>query len=143
MATDLAEFIMLRSGFKLLLGITPVGRALHRRGHLGILIASIPRPEAAGVRGGRPAVRWPPPTTSSRSFAPPPAAGRHSSPASNGDAVYLAAGVLGATVMPPCHLSPLGPDPAYPGAGHGDQRLHSTRVDVAIAMTIAGRQPGR
>ena len=38
----------------------------------------------------------------------------------------------------PRHLPALGIDPAHPGSGLGPQRLHTTRVDVAIAMTIAG-----
>ena len=47
---------------------------------------------------------------------------------------------FGATVMP--HVIYLPRQTQHtPGAGHGDQRLHSTRVDVAIAMTIAGFVP--
>jgi manganese transport protein len=55
----------------------------------------------------------------------------------NSDALYLVAGVLGATVMP--HViylhSALTQDRSDASI---DQRLHNTRVDVAIAMTIAG-----
>ncbi len=53
------------------------------------------------------------------------------------DAVFLAAGVLGATIMP--HVIYLHSALTQAGpSGNKSQRYSSTKLDVAIAMTIAG-----
>jgi manganese transport protein len=52
--------------------------------------------------------------------------------------LYLAAGVLGATVMPHVIYLHSALTQHTQEQGTVTQRLHSTRVDVAIAMTIAG-----
>lgn len=56
----------------------------------------------------------------------------------NSDAVYLAAGVLGATVMPHVIYLHSALTQHTQDQGSVSQRLHTTRIDVAIAMTIAG-----
>jgi len=55
----------------------------------------------------------------------------------NGDAVFLAAGVLGATIMP--HVIYLHSSLTQTGGEHSKaDRYAATKFDVAIAMTIAG-----
>ena len=55
----------------------------------------------------------------------------------NGDAVFLAAGVLGATIMP--HVIYLHSSLTQVGGEHDKaERYAATKVDVAVAMTIAG-----
>ncbi|PIJ51607.1 divalent metal cation transporter [Erwinia sp. OLTSP20] len=142
MATDLAEFIGAAIGFKLILGVSLLQGAvltgvatvfillLQRRGQkpLELVIGGMllfvaaayiielffSQPHVAGLLKGMaiPAM----PTT---------------------EAVYLAAGVLGATIMP--HVIYLHSSLTQ----HGDvqtraDRYASTRLDVAIAMTVAG-----
>ncbi|MGF1787504.1 Nramp family divalent metal transporter [Photobacterium swingsii] len=142
MATDLAEFIGAAVGFQLLLGvslfdgvcITAVATfailALNRRGQkpLEIVIASLlllvaiiyivelvfAKPESGALLEGMllPSLTEP-------------------------HQIYLAAGMLGATVMP--HVIYL--HSALFNESYGEskkQRLRSTRTDIFIAMTIAG-----
>ncbi|KMV29294.1 Nramp family divalent metal transporter [Photobacterium swingsii] len=142
MATDLAEFIGAAVGFQLLLGvslfdgvcITAVATfailALNRRGQkpLEIMIASLlllvaiiyivelvfAKPESGALLEGMllPSLTEP-------------------------HQIYLAAGMLGATVMP--HVIYL--HSALFNESYGEskkQRLRSTRTDIFIAMTIAG-----
>ncbi|MCU5771371.1 Nramp family divalent metal transporter [Erwiniaceae bacterium BAC15a-03b] len=142
MATDLAEFIGAAIGFKLLLGVTLLQGAvltgvatflilmLQSRGQkpLELVIAGLllfvaaayivelffSQPKMVDLVQG---MAFPSLPTS--------------------DAVFLAAGVLGATIMP--HVIYL--HSALTQAGDKDsraQRYSSTKLDVAIAMTIAG-----
>lgn len=142
MATDLAEFIGAAVGFQLLLGVslfdgvcitaaaTFAILALNRRGQkpLEIMIASLlllvaiiyivelvfAKPESGALLEGMllPSLTEP-------------------------HQIYLAAGMLGATVMP--HVIYL--HSALFNESYGEskkQRLRSTRTDIFIAMTIAG-----
>ncbi|KFK92828.1 MULTISPECIES: Nramp family divalent metal transporter [unclassified Serratia (in: enterobacteria)] len=142
MATDLAEFVGAAIGFKLLLGVTLLEGAiltgiatflilmLQKRGQkpLELVIGGLllfvaaayivelvfSQPQLSGLLNGMAVPDLP-----------------------NSDAVFLAAGVLGATIMP--HViylhSSLTQDP---GQHSRAERYASTKIDVAIAMTIAG-----
>jgi manganese transport protein len=142
MATDLAEFIGAAVGFKLLLGISLLeGATLTAVVTWGIL--------ALQNRGQKPlewvigglllfvALAYVMELLLSRPHLPSLLQGALVPGLPNSDALYLVAGVLGATVMP--HViylhSALTQDRSDASI---DQRLHNTRVDVAIAMTIAG-----
>ena len=115
MATDLAEFIGAALGFKLLLGISLMQGAV-LTGIATFLILMLQsrgqKPLELVIGMALPAL----PTS---------------------DAVFLAAGVLGATIMP--HViylhSALTQGKSEDSKG---QRYSSTKLDVAIAMTIAG-----
>ncbi|AGB83425.1 natural resistance-associated macrophage protein metal ion transporter NRAMP [Serratia sp. FGI94] len=142
MATDLAEFIGAAIGFKLLLGVTLLEGAiltgiatflilmLQKRGQkpLELVIGGLllfvaaayivelvfSQPQLSGLVKGMAIPDLP-----------------------NGDAVFLAAGVLGATIMP--HVIYLHSSLTQTaGSSSKAQRYASTKVDVALAMTIAG-----
>ncbi|MEB6336942.1 Nramp family divalent metal transporter [Serratia rhizosphaerae] len=142
MATDLAEFIGAAIGFKLLLGVTLLEGAiltgiatflilmLQKRGQkpLELVIGGLllfvaaayivelvfSQPQLSGLVKGMAIPDLP-----------------------NGDAVFLAAGVLGATIMP--HVIYLHSSLTQTaGNSSKAQRYASTKVDVALAMTIAG-----
>lgn len=142
MATDLAEFIGAAIGFKLLLGVTLLEGAvltgiatflilmLQKRGQkpLELVIAGLlifvaaayivelifSQPELAALGRGMLVPELP-----------------------NRDAVFLAAGVLGATIMP--HVIYLHSSLTQTaGDDSKTSRYAATKLDVAIAMTIAG-----
>lgn len=143
MATDLAEFIGAAVGFKLLLGVTLMEGA----GMTAVITWGILMLQSRGqkplefVIGGLllfVAAAYLVELMISRPHLPSLLEGALFPGLPNSEAVYLAAGILGATVMP--HVIYLHSALTQHGEGQGsvDQRLHSTRVDVAIAMTIAG-----
>lgn len=142
MATDLAEFIGAAIGFKMLLGVTLLEGAiltgiatflilmLQKRGQkpLELVIGGLllfvaaayivelvfSQPELSGLLKGMAIPDLP-----------------------NGDAVFLAAGVLGATIMP--HVIYLHSSLTQTaGKDSKAERYAATKLDVAIAMTIAG-----
>lgn len=142
MATDLAEFIGAAIGFKLLLGVSLLEGAiltgiatflilmLQKRGQkpLEIVIGGLlvfvaaayivemvfSQPQLSGLVRGMAIPDLP-----------------------NSDAVFLAAGVLGATIMP--HVIYLHSSLTQTGDKNSQaERYASTKLDVAIAMTIAG-----
>ncbi|AHG18876.1 manganese transport protein MntH [Chania multitudinisentens RB-25] len=142
MATDLAEFIGAAIGFKLLLGVTLLEGAiltgiatflilmLQKRGQkslewvIGGLLVFVAaayivelvfsQPQLSGLLKGMVFPDLP-----------------------NGDAVFLAAGVLGATIMP--HVIYLHSSlTQIAGKDSKAERYAATKLDVAIAMTIAG-----
>ena len=142
MATDLAEFIGAAIGFKLLFGVSLLQGAvltgvvtflilmLQSRGQkpLELVIGGLllfvaaayvielffSQPEIADLVQGIAVPSLP-----------------------TADAVLLAAGVLGATIMP--HVIYLHSSLTQnPDGGSREQRYSSTKLDVAIAMTIAG-----
>ncbi|HGM5490307.1 TPA: Nramp family divalent metal transporter [Serratia fonticola] len=142
MATDLAEFIGAAIGFKLLLGVTLLEGAvltgiatflilmLQKRGEkpLELMIGGLllfvamayivelvfSQPQLSGLLRGMAIPDLP-----------------------NGDAVFLAAGVLGATIMP--HVIYLHSSLTQTGGKASKvERYSATKLDVAIAMTIAG-----
>lgn len=142
MATDLAEFIGAAIGFKLLLGVTLLEGAvltgiatflilmLQKRGEkpLELVIGGLllfvamayivelifSQPQLSGLIRGMAIPDLP-----------------------NGDAVFLAAGVLGATIMP--HVIYLHSSLTQTaGKDSQAERYSATKLDVAIAMTIAG-----
>ncbi|MGL5389369.1 MAG: Nramp family divalent metal transporter [Serratia sp. (in: enterobacteria)] len=142
MATDLAEFIGAAIGFKLLLGVTLLEGAvltgiatflilmLQKRGEkpLELVIGGLllfvamayivelvfSQPQLSGLLRGMAIPDLP-----------------------NGDAVFLAAGVLGATIMP--HVIYLHSSLTQTGGKDSKAaRYSATKLDVAIAMTIAG-----
>lgn len=142
MATDLAEFIGAALGFKLLLGISLLQGAvltgvatflilmLQSRGQkplevvIGGLLLFVAAAYIVELFFSQPKV-----SELVMGMALP------SLPTS--DAVFLAAGVLGATIMP--HVIYLHSALTQFGAsGNKSQRYSSTKLDVAIAMTIAG-----
>ena len=142
MATDLAEFIGAALGFKLLLGISLLQGAvltgvatflilmLQSRGQkplelvIGSLLLFVAAAYIVELFFSQPKV-----SELVTSMALP------SLPTS--EAVFLAAGVLGATIMP--HVIYLHSALTQGGpSGNKSQRYSSTKLDVAIAMTIAG-----
>ena len=142
MATDLAEFIGAALGFKLLLGISLLQGAvltgvatflilmLQSRGQkplevvIGSLLLFVAAAYIVELFFSQPKV-----SELVTGMALP------SLPTS--DAVFLAAGVLGATIMP--HVIYLHSALTQGGSsGNKSQRYSSTKLDVAIAMTIAG-----
>lgn len=142
MATDLAEFIGAAIGFKLLLGISLLQGAvltgiatflilmLQRRGQkplervIGALLLFVAAAYIVELIFSQPAVG-------------PLLKGMVLPTLPNAQAVYLAAGVLGATIMP--HVIYLHSSLTQNlHAGTAKQRYSATRWDVAIAMTIAG-----
>lgn len=143
MATDLAEFIGAAVGFKLLLGITLLeGAGITAVVTWGILmLQSRGQKPLEFVVGGLllfVAAAYIVELVLSRPHLPSLLEGALFPGLPNSDAVYLAAGVLGATVMP--HVIYLHSALTQHSLDQGTvpQRLHTTRVDVAIAMTIAG-----
>ncbi len=142
MATDLAEFIGAAIGFKLLLGVsllqgavltgiaTFIILALQKRGQkpLELVIAGLLLFVAAAY-------------IVELFFSQPDMAalgkGMLIPSLASGDAVYLAAGVLGATIMP--HVIYLHSSLTQrAGKASKAQRYSATKLDVSIAMTIAG-----
>lgn len=142
MATDLAEFIGAAIGFKLLLGVTLLEGAI-LTGIATFLILMLQK------RGQKPlemaigglllfvAAAYMVELVFSQPQFGPLLKGMAIPDLPNGDAVYLAAGVLGATIMP--HVIYLHSSLTQ-AAGENSKadRYASTKVDVAIAMTIAG-----
>lgn len=142
MATDLAEFIGAAIGFKLLLGVSLLQGAvltgiatflilsLQRRGQkplelvIGGLLLFVAAAYIVELIFSRPSM-----VALGKGMMFPELPGH--------DAVFLAAGVLGATIMP--HVIYLHSSLTQSAAsGTKAQRYASTKVDVAIAMTIAG-----
>ncbi|EHD23031.1 MULTISPECIES: Nramp family divalent metal transporter [Brenneria] len=142
MATDLAEFIGAAIGFKLLLGVSLLEGAiltgiatflilmLQSRGQkplemvIGGLLLFVAAAYIVELVFSRPEM-----AALAKGMALP------SLPTS--DAVFLAAGVLGATIMP--HVIYLHSSLTQREGKHTRaQRYAATKVDVAIAMTIAG-----
>ncbi|NDL65919.1 Nramp family divalent metal transporter [Acerihabitans arboris] len=142
MATDLAEFIGAAIGFKMLLGCSLLQGAiitgiatflilmLQQRGQkpLELVIGGL----LVFVAGAYIAELF---------FSQPNMAelgkGMLLPSLPNGEAVFLAAGVLGATIMP--HVIYLHSSLTQNGLhGNRAQRYSSTKLDVAIAMTTAG-----
>ncbi|RLM22661.1 divalent metal cation transporter [Brenneria alni] len=142
MATDLAEFIGATIGFKLLLGVSLLEGAiltgiatflilmLQQRGQkplemvIGGLLLFVAAAYIVELVFSRPEL-----VALTRGMAIP------SLPTS--DAVFLAAGVLGATIMP--HVIYLHSSLTQREGKHTRaERYSATKVDVAIAMTIAG-----
>jgi manganese transport protein len=142
MATDLAEFIGAAIGFKLLLGVTLLEGAI-LTGIATFLILMLQK------RGQKPleraigglllfvAAAYMVELAFSQPQLGPLLKGMAIPDLPNGDAVYLAAGVLGATIMP--HVIYLHSSLTQTaGENSKADRYASTKVDVAIAMTIAG-----
>ncbi|WP_410014144.1 Nramp family divalent metal transporter [Sodalis sp. RH24] len=142
MATDLAEFVGAAIGFKMLLGCSLLQGAiitgiatflilmLQQRGQkpLELVIGGLLLFVAAAY-------------IAELFFSQPNMAelgkGMLLPSLPNGDAVFLAAGVLGATIMP--HVIYLHSSLTQNGLhGNRAQRYSSTKLDVAIAMTTAG-----
>lgn len=142
MATDLAEFIGAAIGFKLLLGVTLLEGAI-LTGIATFLILMLQK------RGEKPlewvigslllfvALAYMVELVFSQPQLGPLLKGMAIPDLPNGDAVFLAAGVLGATIMP--HVIYLHSSLTQ-AAGENSKadRYAATKVDVAIAMTIAG-----
>jgi len=142
MATDLAEFIGAAIGFKLILGISLLQGAvltgiatflilmLQRRGQkplekvIGGLLLFVAAAYIVELIFSQPALA-------------PLAKGMILPSLPNSEAVFLAAGVLGATIMP--HVIYLHSSLTQHLHGGSDkERYNATRWDVGIAMTIAG-----
>ncbi|PLR34383.1 divalent metal cation transporter [Chimaeribacter coloradensis] len=142
MATDLAEFIGAAIGFKLLLGVsllqgavltgiaTFIILAIQRRGQkplewvIGGLLLFVAAAYIVELFFSQPKMG-----ELVKGMALPSLPGA--------DAVYLAAGVLGATIMP--HVIYLHSSLTQrSGSSTKADRYSSTKLDVAIAMTIAG-----
>ncbi len=142
MATDLAEFIGAAIGFKLVLGVSLLQGAvltgiatflilmLQRRGQkplekvIGGLLLFVAAAYVVELIFSRPALA-------------PLAKGMIVPSLPTSEAVFLAAGVLGATIMP--HVIYLHSSlTQHLHGGTRKERYNATRWDVAIAMTIAG-----
>lgn len=142
MATDLAEFIGAAIGFKLVLGVSLLQGAV-LTGVATFLILMLQR------RGQKPlekvigglllfvAVAYVVELIFSQPALAPLTKGLVIPTLPNGEAVFLAAGVLGATIMP--HVIYLHSSlTQHLHGGTRKERYNATRWDVAIAMTIAG-----
>lgn len=143
MATDLAEFIGAAIGFKLLLGCTLLEGAV-LTGIATFLILTLQR------RGQKPlelvigglllfvAAAYIVELVFSQPSVAQLAHGMLVPDLPTPEAVFLAAGVLGATIMP--HVIYLHSSLTQTSASLGTkaERYSSTKLDVAIAMTIAG-----
>jgi len=141
MATDLAEFIGAAIGFKMLLGVSLLQGAvltgiatflilmLQRRGQkplemvIGGLLLFVAAAYIVELIFSRPEL-----AALTRGMIIPALPGT--------DAVFLAAGVLGATIMP--HVIYLHSSLTQNQRGTRKERYSATRWDVAFAMTIAG-----
>ena len=142
MATDLAEFIGAAIGFKLVLGVSLLQGAvltgiatflilmLQRRGQkplekvIGGLLLFVAAAYVVELIFSQPALA-------------PLAKGMIVPSLPTSEAVFLAAGVLGATIMP--HVIYLHSSlTQHLHGGTRKERYNATRWDVAIAMTIAG-----
>ena len=142
MATDLAEFIGAAIGFKLVLGVSLLQGAV-LTGVATFLILMLQR------RGQKPlekvigglllfvAVAYVVELIFSQPALAPLTKGLVIPTLPNGEAVFLAAGVLGATIMP--HVIYLHSSlTQHLHGGTRKERYNATRWDVAIAMPIAG-----
>ncbi len=142
MATDLAEFIGAAIGFKLMLGVSLLQGAV-LTGIATFLILMLQK------RGQKPlekvigglllfvAAAYIVELAFSQPQLAPLLKGMALPDLPNGDAVFLAAGVLGATIMP--HVIYLHSSLTQIGGEHDKaERYAATKVDVAVAMTIAG-----
>lgn len=142
MATDLAEFIGAAIGFKMLLGVTLLQGAII----IGVVTFLILMLQNCGqkplevVIGGLllfVAAAYIAELFYSRPVLSELGAGMLWPTLPNGEAVFLAAGVLGATIMP--HVIYLHSSLTQNSReGSRAERYSSTKLDVAIAMTIAG-----
>ncbi len=142
MATDLAEFIGAAIGFKLVLGVSLLQGAV-LTGVATFLILMLQR------RGQKPlekvigglllfvAVAYVVELIFSQPALAPLTKGLVIPTLPNGEAVFLAAGVLGATIMPHVIYFTSSLTQHLHG-GTRKERYNATRWDVAIAMTIAG-----
>lgn len=142
MATDLAEFIGAAIGFKLLLGVTLLEGGI-LTGIATFLILMLqkhgqkPLEMAIGGLLLFVAAAYMVELVFSQPQLGPLLKGMAIPDLPNGDAVFLAAGVLGATIMP--HVIYLHSSLTQTaGENSKADRYASTKVDVAIAMTIAG-----
>lgn len=141
-ATDLAEFIGAAIGFKLLFGVSLLQGAvltgiatfiilmLQRRGQkplevvIGGLLVFVAAAYIVELVFSRPEI-----ASLTRGMIIPDLP--------NGEAVFLAAGVLGATIMP--HVIYLHSSlTQHQGSGSLRERFRASKWDVGIAMTIAG-----
>ena len=114
MATDLAEFIGAAIGFKLILGVSLLQGAVLTGIATFIVELIFSQPNLAQLGKGMVIPSLP-----------------------TSEAVFLAAGVLGATIMP--HVIYLHSSlTQHLHGGSRQQRYSATKWDVAIAMTIAG-----
>ncbi|TKI02946.1 Nramp family divalent metal transporter [Martelella alba] len=142
MATDLAEFVGAAIGFKMLLGVSLLQGAL-LTGAATVLILMLQQ------RGQKPlevviggllifvAAAYIVELFFSQPNAFALGRGMLLPTLPDGNAVFLAAGVLGATIMP--HVIYLHSSLTQNGMeGTRAQRYSSTKLDVAIAMTVAG-----
>lgn len=143
MATDLAEVIGAAVGFQLLLGVSLLQGALltavlssgllclQQRGQkslegiIGLMLLLVALAYVVELLWSKP--HWPSMTTGLLLPGLP-----------NREALYLAAGVLGATVMPHViYLHSALTQQASSGCGLAE-RLRHTKIDVGVAMGIAG-----
>ncbi len=142
MATDLAEFIGAALGFKLLLGISLLQGAVLTgvATFLILMLQSRGQKPLELVIGGLllfVAVAYIVELFFSQPKVSKLVIGMALPSLPTSDAVFLAAGVLGATIMP--HVIYLHSALTQGGKnGNKRQRYSSTKLDVAIAMTIAG-----
>ncbi len=142
MATDLAEFIGAAIGFQLLLGISLLQGAVLTAiaTWLILMLQSRGQKPLEVVIGGLllfVAAAYIVELVFSRPEIAPLVQGMALPVLPNGEAVFLAAGVLGATIMP--HVIYLHSSlTQHLHGGTKCERYSATRWDVAIAMTIAG-----
>ncbi|WKE64607.1 Nramp family divalent metal transporter [Gallaecimonas kandeliae] len=141
MATDLAEFVGAAIGFKILLGVSLLeGAALTAVLTWGLLMLQGRQPMLERVIGSLlllVAAAFIVELFISKPAAGPLLAGALIPGIENGDALYLAAGLLGATVMPHViYLHSALTQHRY--GGDKAQSLKASRWDVAVAMTVAG-----
>ncbi|MED5524554.1 Nramp family divalent metal transporter [Gallaecimonas pentaromativorans] len=141
MATDLAEFVGAAIGFKLLLGISLMEGALLTGAVTWALLMVRGQPMLERVIGGlllAVAAAFIIELFLSKPAAGPLLKGALIPGLQNSEALYLAAGILGATVMP--HVIYLHSALTQRRYSHVDpaSSLKATRWDVAVAMVVAG-----
>lgn len=142
MATDLAEFIGAAIGFKLILGISLLQGAVLTgvATFLILMLQSRGQKPLEKVIGGLllfVAAAYIVELIFSQPALAPLAKGMILPSLPTSEAVFLAAGVLGATIMP--HVIYLHSSlTQHEGVGTRQERYSASRWDVAIAMTIAG-----
>lgn len=141
MATDLAEFVGAAIGFKLLLGISLMEGALLTGAVTWALLMVRGQPLLERVIGGlllAVAAAFIIELFISKPAAGPLLKGALIPGLKNDEALYLAAGILGATVMP--HVIYLHSALTQRRYSHVDPAasLKATRWDVAVAMVVAG-----
>ncbi|MDF7680683.1 Nramp family divalent metal transporter [Enterobacteriaceae bacterium ESL0689] len=142
MATDLAEFIGAAIGFKLILGVSLLqGTVLTAIATYLILMLQLRKQKLLEkVIGGLllfVAAAYIAELVFSQPALLPLTEGMIVPVLPNGEAVFLAAGVLGATIMPHVIYLHSSLTQSLPH-GTRKERYHATRWDVSIAMTIAG-----